>query len=189
MISADDLPLLGTEPLALELANTDYGQGGPWPFDFLAEEADARLWLQATGLLPADHEVERLSDIIELRDRARRLIVAALEGRPPRTEDLEHINRCAGLVSGAPALRFDPEAGWHAAEANRGSTIDRALQRLAQGAITLLAGDDRERLRVCAAPDCTMLFVQAHHRRRFCHPSCSNRTRQARFAARHPQQT
>jgi predicted RNA-binding Zn ribbon-like protein len=180
VLTAEDLPLLGTEPLAVELANTDYGVGGPFPFDFLAQPDHARVWLTAAGL----GAMADIAAVRALRDRARRLIVAALEGRPPRRADLDHVNRCAALLPSTPLLAFDNRGGWRSVPRTTGSARNRALQRLADSTITLLAGDDRDRLRVCASGDCTMLFVQAHHRRRFCHPSCSNRTRQARFVAR-----
>jgi predicted RNA-binding Zn ribbon-like protein len=59
------------------------------------------------------------------------------------------------------------------------------LGAVARSAIELLAGHDRERLRVCGAHGCDRLFIAATPRRQWCSPACGNRVRVARHAARY----
>jgi predicted RNA-binding Zn ribbon-like protein len=66
----------------------------------------------------------------------------------------------------------------------RGPRFERLCAGLATGCIELLTGADRQGLRRCEGPGCSLLFVQQHGRRRFCHESCSHRDRQQRYARR-----
>jgi predicted RNA-binding Zn ribbon-like protein len=56
------------------------------------------------------------------------------------------------------------------------------LGALAHDLMDVLANPAR--LLVCANDDCSMLFVQHHHRRRWCHDGCGHRHRQAAYYRR-----
>jgi hypothetical protein len=58
----------------------------------------------------------------------------------------------------------------------------RLLAELATETIGLAT--DGSVLARCDGEDCRMLFVRQHGRRRFCHSSCSQRARQARYQQR-----
>jgi predicted RNA-binding Zn ribbon-like protein len=181
---AEDLPLIG-EPLAVELANTLYGDGRD-RIDFLATPRLITRWFthaEAAPRLPARlarHDVELLRD---LRDATHTLIGRTVDRLPPPPAAVEALNRHAAR---APrTLRLDlAGGGLRIGSSSTVRGIDAVLGLLAHEAITLLGGPDAARLRRCDHPDCTMAFVQQHRRRRWCHPSCGHRTRQASYYRR-----
>lgn len=163
-----DFPILGTEPLAVELANTLHGE------DFLRSRAWVALWFTRVGEAPVDAGPART-----LRDSVHRLFTAAVEGGTPDRADIVVVNSFVTPTrleldwSGAgPVAR-------HRETASGGAAV---LGRIAACAVELLAGPDV--LRRCTAPGCSMFFVRDHPRRRWCHPSCGHRDRQARYYRR-----
>ena len=182
--SPDDLPLIG-EPLAVELANTRYGEGDD-RIDFLATTGLIAMWFAHAGAaprLPARLTGRDAGRIRDLRDSTHTLIGQTVDRLPLSVPAVGLLNRHAAR---APrVLRLDVADG----RARIGSSgtvrgLDAVLGLLAHEAITLLGGPDAARLRRCDHPDCTMAFVQRHRRRRWCHPSCGHRTRQARYSRR-----
>ncbi|MEO1061154.1 MAG: CGNR zinc finger domain-containing protein [Actinomycetota bacterium] len=184
-----EFPSLG-EPLPIELANTRYVEGDE-VVDFLAPTGASEAWFAqlptAAGigpLGPIDDDGRAL--LAELRDAVRALIDAVVDGVVPAADDVAVVNTRAG--TGAPIageLTWSAEVGGFAVEPGAADgDLDAALARLALDTIALLTGPDAGRLRRCAAPDCRMLFVRHHHRRRWCHESCGHRLRQARYYRR-----
>jgi predicted RNA-binding Zn ribbon-like protein len=165
-----DFPILGTEPLAVELANTRYGDGE----DFLRTREWVAEWFTQVGEGPVDAVRART-----LRDGVHRLFTAAVQGTAPDRADVEAVNSFVTptrleldwSADGPVARRRDTAAG--------GAAV---LGRIAACAVELLAGPDV--LRRCTAPGCSMFFVRNHPRRRWCHPSCGHRDRQARYYRR-----
>lgn len=167
-----EYPLLG-EPPSMELANTDYGDGA---FDFLGTEELVAGWLDAMGI-----DDRPASDVLRgLRDAAHGLFASVADELPPEPRHIEIVNRHARGARSAPQLQWDH--GWRSEVRTEGSCGEATLRALAEDAIALLG--DGAAIRRCAAPDCTMLFVRQHHLRRFCHPTCSGRTRQAAYVRR-----
>jgi predicted RNA-binding Zn ribbon-like protein len=182
--TADDLPLIG-EPLAVELANSLYGAGDD-RIDFLATPRLITMWFARAGgapRLPARltrRDGDRLRD---LRDATHTLIGQVVDRVPLSARAVDALNRHA--ARGPRALRLDAVGGEvRIGSSGTGRGIDAVLGLLAHEAITLLGGPDAARLRRCDHPDCTMAFVQRHRRRRWCHPSCGHRTRQASYYRR-----
>ncbi|MFI6502853.1 CGNR zinc finger domain-containing protein [Nonomuraea typhae] len=174
-----EFPILGTEPLVVELANTLYGDE-----DFFrhAEWIDAWFALLVPGHGRMGHHAGRVR---ALRDGVRSLLSAAAGGGAPAPDAVELIN---AFAAAAPAyLRLS----WPAGQAPAARWIDTtgggtaALGRLATCCVELLAGPDAANLRRCEGPGCSLLFVKNHPRRRWCHPSCGHRDRQARYYRRH----
>ncbi|MEU8324312.1 CGNR zinc finger domain-containing protein [Nonomuraea sp. NPDC048881] len=172
-----DFPVLGTEPISVEFANTLYGTG-PDRIDFLATPESISQWLslipgQGPGLAGATVQVRAL------RDAVRDVLLAAIDQATPSPAALDTIN---AVAAAAPTyLRLD----WadHTPVASR---LDSStFGRIANCCIGLVSGPRVHDLRRCASPDCTLLFVRAHQRRRYCHPSCAHRDRQARYYRRH----
>ncbi|WP_086824515.1 ABATE domain-containing protein [Allokutzneria sp. NRRL B-24872] len=155
-----EYPILGTEPLPVEFANTLYGD-----FDCLGTPALAAGWFAEMGLEVADAGRAR-----ELRDAVRQLL--SEEGDAGAVDVL---NAFAAEAPSVLRLEGDRKARWV-------STTDSVLGRIATCAIELLV--DGVVPRRCGAPDCGLMFVAQHARRRFCHPTCSGRTRQARYYRR-----
>ncbi len=178
----EELPILG-EPLAIELANTDYGQDD-WAIDFLGDEHTAALWLRSSPLAVHPMPIRRatLRSLQKLRDAIRGLLIACVDNRRPPAEVLDTVNRSARRGRSCDQVHWSNELTIDALVS--GSPADVVHRTLADATLDLVGGSDRARVRRCAAPDCTMLFVKRHHRRDFCHSSCSQRSRQARYYRR-----
>ncbi|GIF49531.1 putative RNA-binding Zn ribbon-like protein [Asanoa ferruginea] len=180
---------MGGEPLvALDLVDTKMLVTDP-PTDLIADPTTAQAWwrLQASRLpggpapdLPATRR---------LRTAIRDLFDAHLEHREPEAGSLDDVNAAASAVP--TSLRLAPtgagyreEVRWHTEQGGNA-----ALAATARGAIELLADPTRlARLRRCANPNCSMLFLAETTRRQWCTPNiCGNRTRVARHYRRaHP---
>jgi predicted RNA-binding Zn ribbon-like protein len=183
-----DFPILGTEPVSVEFANTRYGAGED-RVDFLGTAEWIERWLT---LLPARHGLPPTagmtdSDAARLRatrDAVRGLLSAAADGQVPEPTAVDTVNAAAAA---APTyLRLDwaaqpPAARCH--DTTGGSTA--VLGRIATCCIELVVGPHAGPVRRCGSPDCSLLFVCGHPRRRYCHPSCGHRDRQARYYRRH----
>ena len=190
--TAKDLPILG-EPLAIEFANTQYGRG-EGAFDFLGSSALVMLWLtHAAPRLPPPtplHGAE-LEALLTLRTATHALISQAVDGLPLSTAAIGVVNTCAEL---APrVLRLQQLARQPSATGAAGIRVETIslsegwnglLGQLAHEVIELLGGNRASLLRRCESPDCTMLFLRHHHRRRWCHDSCGHRSRQAAYSQR-----
>ena len=169
-----EYPILGTEPLPVEFANTLYGD-----FDCLGTPDLAAGWFAEMSLAPCDPTQAR-----SLRNAVFALLSARAAGEELRAEAVEVVNAFAAT---SPTTLRLTGAGrtWSAAWVPVGPEVP--LGRIATCAVELLT-DGRE-LRRCAAPDCGLLFAPHHARRRFCHPTCSGRTRQSRYHRRNLETT
>ena len=113
------------------------------------------------------------------------MLDARLEHQNPPAEAIATINAAASAATTSPRLTFvDREL----AQAEDWYTTDAgavALAVAARSAIELLTNDDATRLRRCANPMCSMLFVAETPRRQWCTPNiCGNRARVARHYRR-----
>jgi predicted RNA-binding Zn ribbon-like protein len=164
-----EFPILGTEPLPVELANTLYGEE-----DLLRTREWADEWFALVGQPPVDAGRAR-----RLRDGVHRLFAAAVGGRVPDRADVAVVNAFATPTR----LELDWSANGFTARHVDTTTGDAAvLGRIASCAIELLAGPDA--LRRCTAPGCSLFYVRDHPRRRWCNPGCGHRDRQARYYRR-----
>jgi Conserved protein containing a Zn-ribbon-like motif, possibly RNA-binding len=139
-------------------------------WELIHDAADLRRWLptilHAPGLeiRASDADVEPFR---ELRTAVTRLAYAVAAGAPPADPVLaEHIavvNRFAATSPLVPAL--DGASTTFVAP-----TAAQALATLARDAVDLFGGPLRERVRVCAAPDCGLLLLDTSRpgNRRWC---------------------
>jgi predicted RNA-binding Zn ribbon-like protein len=171
-----ELPLLGTEPLVVEFANTLYGDE-----DFLGTPELATLWFTTAGVHPARDTAAAQA----LRDSIHTLFAATVTGATPPATAIAHVNAAAAQAPTSPQMVWQP-TGALVADSRRGvATGDAALLGgLATACIELLTGGQTRLLRRCQGPDCSLFFVQHHPRRRYCHESCAHRDRQARYYRR-----
>src|SRR5919202_9451 len=176
---------VGGEPLAVDLADTVVTITDP-PTDLLADEARARqFWALQAPRLPAGAAPPDLAATRAVRDAIRAALDARLAGRRPSDDAVAAINAAAGAAPTSPCLvvvtdELAQAERWHVAEAGL-----IALAAVARSAIQLLAGDAAGRLRRCANPACSMLFVAETPRRQWCTPNlCGNRARVARHYRR-----
>lgn len=180
-----DLPWLG-QGLAVDLANTVIVVRKGELVDLLADPDGLRRWLEIEGVrIGTARELEAdLGRIRSLRDGARKLLHAAAEGRRPPPACVRAVNAAAALnptherlVAGAESL----EKRWVNVASDAASVF---LAEVARSAIATVAGEGRDRLSICRAPRCGMLYV-GRANRRWCSAACGNRARVARHYERH----
>ncbi|HEY4457152.1 MAG TPA: ABATE domain-containing protein [Pseudonocardiaceae bacterium] len=178
---------MGGEPLvALDLVDTLMTAVDP-AVDLLdAPERGARWWEVELARLP-ESPVPDPTATRRLRTALRDLFDAHLEHRAPRPTSVEDVNAVAASVPTSPRLSFpadgEPSADtrWHTEQGG-----NPALAAIAREAIDLLATPDTlNRLRRCANPTCSMLFLAETTRRQWCASNvCGNRMRVARHYQR-----
>jgi len=143
-------------------------------------------WMVAAGLLDpgARAGAEDLARARALRAALFGLVDAQIAGEPFARADVETINAFASVPAPAPRLLL--RAGRLAVRRPE-PAVAVALAAIARDAVDLLSGPDRERLRECAAADCSGIFVDESRgrRRRWCSSArCGNRARVAAHRAR-----
>lgn len=170
-----ELPILGTEPLVVEFANTLYGDA-----DYLGTAELAALWFTTAGA----HPLRDTTAARTLRDSIHSLFTAVVTATAPPVTAIVHVNAAAARAPTSPQLVWQSTGALTAD--NRGiATGDAALLGgLATAGIELLTDGRARLLRRCEGPDCCLFFVQHHPRRRYCHESCAHRDRQARYYRR-----
>ncbi|HEX3783622.1 MAG TPA: ABATE domain-containing protein [Pseudonocardiaceae bacterium] len=178
---------MGGEPFAaLDLVDTVMLSVEP-PVDlFGSPERFARWWELEGPRLPQGPPPD-LAATRRLRAAVRDLFDAHLAGRAPRSTSIEDVNaataaapaslRMVGLDEGTARV----ETRWHTEYGGNA-----ALAALAREAIEVLSSPERlERLRRCANPTCSMLFLAENKRRQWCTANiCGNRARVARHYER-----
>ncbi len=198
-------PLLG-EPLAVELMNTIWADR-TGVHDSLAHPEDALAWLAAvaprvdlavgedlTRIGPRDGA--QLAQALRcLRDALRRLAAEATSddrtAAVSPTVDVDvavavaDLNRTAAAAPRWSALEHD-EAGLHRRVIRSAKPAsEAAISLIADSAVSLFAGRERDQLRACHAPGCVLYFLKQHPRREWCSAGCGNRARVARHYQRH----
>lgn len=186
-MDVEELPLLG-EPGPVEIANSLY-QNEDETFDFFATPEQTSMWFRHASVLrglqlPQPHSADSNAKICELRNAIHRALVARVDGTRPEPVAVRVINRNAALAPVTARLEWPSGDAPHAVLQSSGPTFDRVCGQLAMDTIEVLSGAQGDQLRRCQGPGCSMLFVQHHKRRRFCHESCSHRDRQMRYYRR-----
>lgn len=179
------LPLVG-EPLALDLVNTRVCGPGGEEIDLLETPDALRVWLAAEKdrLAPVGGDVD-LAALHGLRGHVARAVEHARRGDAPPAPALRALN---DAQRAAPAHR---ELGWDGAAVTgtprrTGDPTRDLLAELAEAAAGLLTDPSVRKIRRCEGPQCRLLFLPAHPRRRWCSPAlCGNRVRVARYYQRH----
>ena len=190
-MSADFTALTG-ELLGLDLVNTR-ARSGADSIDHLATPDGLRAWialeaerLQGFGgeALVAVSQAD-LALIHAVRECATKAIDHVRHGKAPPDSSLHGLNQ---------ALRAAPlhlELQWNGSSMavrpkRSGSVIADLAACLAEAVAQVLADPAVTSIRKCEAEDCTMLFVPASRRRRWCAAArCGNRVRVARYYQRH----
>ena len=153
------------------------GSRGQLNLERLAEPGDLERWLAQAGLgvrgpvSPAD-----LAAAVRLREAIYGLVLLDPGGRRPGAAHV--VNQMAGPAPLVPEL---DESGRGAAWAS-GGTAAQALSSVARDAIDLLSGPLVGRVRSCAGPDCTILFIDTSRpgTRRWCSmEACGNQAKSA----------
>ena len=172
------------EPLAIDLANTVMVVREGDEVELLATRDDLRRWLEAQRPRLGDcgFAIRHLDEFRALRDAVRTLLTASVEGAAPPRQAREHLNAASLAAPIAPQLEQGNDGQLETIEQVRqGDPLAELLATLARSAMALLTGADRERLHVCRAPSCGMLYLG---QRRWCCAACGNRARAARHYRR-----
>jgi len=180
----DDRPAFrfGLGHLALEFLATLANRFDD-PLDRLRTPRDLEQWLLhaeiACGVRCDD---ALLADARGLREAIYRSVDAARHHRQLTPGDFELVNRWARLPPPAPQLDSQLRLTWTGPQ-----PAHAALARLAGAAVELLAGPDLARVRDCARPGCSLLFIDHSRpgRRRWCSMQrCGNRAKTAHYRQR-----
>jgi predicted RNA-binding Zn ribbon-like protein len=195
--------LLG-EPLPVELMNTIWADRDG-VHDSLADPSEALAWLSAVASridLPIGYDLAqvrprdraRLAEALRrLRDALRRLAADATHDDRPAaaspTRDLPaaaaELNRAAGAAPHWSAIELGDGIAARRVIRSTKPPPETAVSQIADAAVTLFTGPERESLRACHAPGCVLYYVKGHPRRQWCSASCGNRARVARHYHRH----
>jgi predicted RNA-binding Zn ribbon-like protein len=159
------LPWLGFPP-AVDLANTVMVTPAG-ELDLLEDEGQLGAWIAAERgrIVGVEAASGRLPEVRALRETVRELLHARANGEPPPEKARRRVNAICASVPVRAVLT--PEG--------------RAVEE-PDACDTYALFEDR--LSVCGAPSCGMLFLRDHSRQVWCSKACGNRARVARHAAR-----
>ncbi len=185
--------------LALDFANSVDWRLSEAPHDWLSTYDDLIAWARASGGLTAAQKTalgklarkepkkaaKVFSQAIELREAIDRLARTIARNAKPGKGDLAILNKALAKCPARNKVDYGRGSyGWSLPETD----LSTPLWHLAWSAADLFAGQDRERVKVCAGEDCGWLFVDRSRNiaRRWCSMSdCGNRDKARRFYARH----
>lgn len=190
-MNADITPLTG-ELLGLDLVNTR-ARSGADSVDHLATPAGLRAWIALEaerlqgfgGDALATISQADLALIQAVRECATDAIDNVRQGKTPPTPSLRGLNQA---LEAAP---LHLELQWNgtsmaALPRRTGSVVADLAACLAEAVANVLTDPAVASIRKCEAEDCTMLFLPASPRRRWCAAArCGNRVRVARYYQRH----
>ncbi len=153
-LTADEARRFRTGRPCLDLAHT--GGDGPYAvFELLHEAADVSRWLGViTGLDGIAATAADIGDARALRRAVWNAAHDAIGGHPPAGPDRTVINLAAARTPPVPVLEASG-----AASVCRPLMASQVLSELARDAVDLFAGPLARRIRVCAAPDCALLYL------------------------------
>jgi len=156
------------------------------PLERLAEPKDLTRWLELSGLAHgARCDQELLAQADELREAIYRTVIAARDERRPDHGDVQLVNFWASQPTPSPQLDTAMQVTFAGPE-----PCEAALATLARSAIELVAGPALPRVRSCANPSCSLMFIDHSRpgRRRWCSMErCGNRAKTSRYRQRRRQ--
>jgi len=175
---------------ALDFVNTKrerWGRG----VETLVTPEDLAHWLAAAGVVekaPAHVPRSVLLEARELREAIDALIAACVEGAPALAAPLALVDRWIARAGTRPALRHGPDGEPELAERGPADSPRRALGEIALDAARMLGTtEQRARVRICGAEDCSARFYDRSPagRRRWCSmDTCGNVAKARRHRAR-----
>ncbi len=157
----------------------DFAHTGETPYweepELVYDRASLERWLaHVLGLASIRAQARDVAAAHRLRESVLQLARARSEGRQLAAEDIHTVNAFATAAPPAPEMTTDGTLAPVVASATAG------LSAIARDAIDLLTGPLGHRIRVCAAADCALLFVDASRpgTRRWCSMQrCGNLTK------------
>ncbi|WP_454048478.1 CGNR zinc finger domain-containing protein [Cellulomonas sp. Marseille-Q8402] len=166
---------------ALDFVGTLKWRRSPEPEELLVDPGALDAWFVGSGTVtsPPGSSAADLHAARALRESAYGLVVAALQGRPARAEDVAAVNRAAA----------DPPATTMLVDGRRAAsgTAAQALSSIARAVIEVVASADPAELKECGRPACTRVYLDRSrgHRRAWCGmEECGNRVKAAAYRER-----
>ena len=164
------------EPFAVEFANSLYRLGDGSSIDFLESGELAEAWFGSAPpvggeKVAPDLATTQTAELRQLRGVVIDLLDSVVANRAVAESEVSALNAYAARASCRMELSWSNSHG-SAALVYGGSPADKLLAQIATEAISFLASEQPASLRRCERPGCFMLFVQQHHKRRFCSESC-----------------
>lgn len=172
-----------TGAACLDFAYTG-GEGDYAVFETLHTPEDLARWFAGEPVLVTPHRLsaEDLAHTRRVRGAIRDVAWAIAAGRPVDRASLTRINEAAAHPPLVPQLRADLSTRW-----SGHPSLDQVLSTLAREAIDLFSGPLADRLRVCGADNCPLVFVDRSRpgTRRWCSMQrCGNRHKLRSFRSR-----
>jgi predicted RNA-binding Zn ribbon-like protein len=175
--------------LALELINSEewYGRRPRGHVDHVQHPGWLARFLERWGFgdVAAPNSAQR-RQLLKLRGLLRRMITALASGDAPAANDLEELDRF--LEGRAFHRRLTHEGGaFHLDVAPARRDWAWVLSEIASSFAELLVEGDRDRVKLCANPECQWAFYDTtkNRRRRWCDPAeCGNVFKVRQFRAR-----
>lgn len=179
------VPLTG-EPLALDLLNTRANKPDG-EIDLLDHPDTFQQWLSAQAALGrlTPTETPDLAAVRALRAHIETAVEHVRHAKAPPQSAVRVLEEAQRAAPPYRTLVWD--GGTLTAVVRRaGDGRAQLLAELAEAAVDLLADPAIAKVRGCEGPNCRLLFLPAHPRRRWCSPAlCGNRVRVARHYQRH----
>jgi predicted RNA-binding Zn ribbon-like protein len=187
--SDSGFPLVG-EALPLDLINTRV-QTPRGAEDLLTTPSALTAWLaEESARLPQPDGPLTSADVAEvqtLREHVSDAIDHGRRGKPPPARARRALRDAQRAAPAYRELQWS-DTGVTAITQRDASYRARLCAELAEAAVELLASSAITAVRQCEGPDCVLLFLPAHPRRRWCSPRlCGNRVRVGRYYQRHKQ--
>jgi predicted RNA-binding Zn ribbon-like protein len=173
----------GAGRLCLDFIRTLRHRGHDDAADELTGPAALSAWISQCGPVPAPIPLPEtdMDQVRALREAVFVLLTRGAGGNSASERDL--INQAAGAPGPVPRLEADASLTWQAAD-----PVAATLSLVARDALDLIASPAAGRIRECANPGCSALFLDVSRpgSRRWCAmSSCGNRAKKSTYRERH----
>lgn len=178
--------LIGEPVVAVDLINTVAAPGSAMTDDLLSADRGAEAWWRIERARVPAGEVPDIRALRQLRSALRDMIEALVDDLPIPQAAVSDLNFFMQSAPASKRLRLTGtglrvQTQWHAEYGGN----PRLAFIAAQAAEFLSDASKVSRLRRCANPACSMIFIAVNPRRSWCAPGiCGNRVRVARHYRR-----
>jgi predicted RNA-binding Zn ribbon-like protein len=178
--------IIGEPVVAVDLINTVAAPGSAAADDLLSADRGAQAWWRIERARVPAGDVPDIRALRQLRSALRDMIEALVDGLPVPQAAVSDLNLVMQSAPASKRLRLTRtglrvQTQWHAEYGGN----PRLAFIAAQAAEFLSDPSKVSRLRRCANPACSMIFIAVNPRRSWCAPGiCGNRVRVARYHRR-----
>jgi predicted RNA-binding Zn ribbon-like protein len=180
------IAIIGEPVVAVDLINTVAAPGSAAADDLLSADRGAQAWWRIERARVPAGDVPDIRALRQLRSALRDMIEALVDGLPVPQAAVSDLNFVMQSAPASKRLRLTRtglrvQTQWHAEYGGN----PRLAFIAAQAAEFLSDASKVSRLRRCANPACSMIFIAVNPRRSWCAPGiCGNRVRVARYHRR-----